>query len=438
MTEVQTLPFFLNRFETDILPPVVELGLYHAQNGQWVAVGTGEGGNPPPPPPPSGRHKYDPNVVLPLTNPQEIIVNQSNFGNLGTFSSTTDLRIIVDGTVTVSSGTSNLLSLTGARHVWILGINGGKLVDTRTTTSQKNTILRQNNQGGTFIDSVHLDTTSAVSVDNIVIRGNAPYGSNRSNWYYPKTWIQNCRIDGSQYTGNFSDPHPDCIQKQTAMGSTYFYNCTFSFIYQSILIAAQSFSLDDPNTAGTQQEQWSEGLRSLTSDSLRGYQNTTPGEMVFEKINIYRRTNNYYGPAFWIGWNTNAGNSGFPSENPFPIAFVGEENWVKGGTNGSDTMVGGGGLVYPTGAAYAPGSTSRGGSTGDIAHTMSSDATSPYATWTPFSQISGRLREGLPDEDHVTAASLVGYDSPYAGTTPGSGLFPSASLFPSTTLFPEG
>ena len=96
-------------------------------------------------------------------------------------------------------------------------------------------------------------------------------------------------------------------------------------------------------------------------------------------------------------------------------ALVGEDNWVKGGTFVDDTMAGGGGLVYPTGAAYVPGSTSRGGTTGDVAHVMSSDATSPYATWVANAQISGKLREGFrPGGDHVTSESLVGYDSPYA------------------------
>lgn len=375
--------------------------LSYASSGSWVQLaggGGGSGGDS------SGLHKYNPNIVVPLSSPTTITVTESNKGNLGTYGSTTDLKIIVDGSATQSSGTANVLSFTGGRNAWIVGKNGGKLIDTRTTTSQKNVILRQNAYGDTFIDSLHMDSTAAMSVDVIVIRGYAPADVSRAGWTYPKTYIQNCRIEGSQYTGTFSDPHPDNFQKQTALGSVYFYKVTSTFIYQAYLIAAQSFSL----SGSSGQEQWVEGLKDGSS--------SVDGEMRFEQTDTYRTTNNYYGPAYWIGWNTAAGNNGFPGEDNFPIYFDGEDNWVKGGTNGSDTMSGGGGLVYPTGSAYSPGSTPYGGSTGTIAHTYNStDGISPYATWVPAANIAGKLREGRrPSGDHVTAASLVGYTSPYA------------------------
>jgi hypothetical protein len=366
--------------------------LYVAKNGQWVLAGQGGGA-----PSDSEKHKYDPEEVVPLSSPT--IFTPSTAGSLGTLGSTTDFICIVDGNLNNSTN-SNMLSITGGRNGWFLGKNGGKLTETRTTTSQKNGILRQNAYGHTFIDSLHIDSTSGMSVDNIVIRGYAPYGTSRVGWTYPKTYIQNCRIDGSQYTGNFADPHPDIFQKQTALGSVYFYNFTSSFIYQGFLIACQSFSLSN----GSTQEQWVEGLKDGNS--------STDGELRIEKTNIYRRGSNYYGPALWIGWNTQEGNSGFPGDDNFPVYFDGEDNWVYGNTTAADTMASGGGLVYPTGLGFFDGSHAWSGTA--INSAISSDATSSYATWVAAADINGKLREGLrPGGDHVTAGSLVGYDSPF-------------------------
>jgi hypothetical protein len=371
---------------------------HYASGGTWHELGT-DGGVAPV----NERHKYDPDVVCPLSNPTLVTLSGTAPGSLS-YGTGQDVKITIDGTLTAPAGTS-MINITGGRNIHILGINGGKLVETRTSTTQKNSIVRNQARGHTFIDSVHLDSSTAVSVDDFVIRGYAPAGTNRAGWVYPKTWIQNCRIDGSLYTGTFTDPHPDGFQKQTALGSVYLYNTTYSFVYQALLIANQTFSEAGANG----QELYNEGLKNGTR--------FVAGELRFEKVNIYRRVNNLYGPALWIGWNTAAVYAAFTGDDPYPVYFDGSDNWVYGSTAANDNL--NGGLVYPTTLANYSGSHTKVSGTA-INMVVGTDSVGTYASWVPAANITGRLYQGVsllnrrPGGDHVTAASLVGYDSPFA------------------------
>jgi hypothetical protein len=347
--------------------------------------------------------------VLPLTSPT--VIHRTTAGNI-TLNDAQDYVVLVHGLIQQTSGTTNVLGITGGRRVWVLGVDGARLRDGRDgKESQTNILVWQNGIEGMFIDSIHFDAIDAMNVDSLVPRGYAPYGTSRSNWRYPDVWVQNFRFDGAKWSGG--DPHPDNIQKQTALGNVRLFNGTMSFRYQSILCCAQSFSLRQFITSGPQ-EQWIEGLRS----GGPGYASTTPGELRFEKTNTYRTTGVYTGPAYWLGHNTSAGWSGFPGENPFPVRFIGQENYVKGGgVHSADTVFGGGGLVYPTGIEYVPGSRSYGG--GYLVNSVAgSDALGPYVTWVPAAQIEGLLRFGdPPDGDHVPLTgekSLEDYTSPFA------------------------
>jgi hypothetical protein len=315
-----------------------------------------------------------------------------------------DAIIMVDGLVETTSGTSTPLGITNGRNVHIVGVNGGRFRDTRGGTNQKIQVLRQDARGHTMIDSLFFDAPLATDLDQVVIRGYAPFGTNRAGWFYPKTYIQNCRFEGALWSGG--SVHPDAFQKQTAMGSTYFYNVSIGFVYQGLMISNQSFSLDNPAVAGLQQEYWVEGLKNGSP--------SVDGELRIEKVDIFRTVDTYTGAGLWVGWNTNEGSAEFPGDDNYPVFFDGEDNWIMGGSNPADNITSGGGLAYPTGLGYYNGSHVKNGTLA-INSVPGSDGISPYVTWVPAAQITGKLRYGdRPSGNHVTAASLSGYDSPYA------------------------
>jgi hypothetical protein len=78
-----------------------------------------------------------------------------------------------------SSPVTGQVGITGGRHIRIIG---GKMVETRTTTSQKYQILVRECRGSVFLEGLDLDASTSRDTDNIVVSGYAPRGVNRVGW----------------------------------------------------------------------------------------------------------------------------------------------------------------------------------------------------------------------------------------------------------------
>jgi hypothetical protein len=275
-----------------------------------------------------------------------------------------------------SSTVTGQVGITGGRHIRAIG---GRMLETRTTTSQKYQILVRECRGSVFLEGLDLDASTSQDTDNVVVSGYAPRGVSKVGWSYPDLYVQNCRFLGAQWSGG--DVHPDLIQKQSAMGSLRIHKFTGEMEYQGLEFAPQSFTTNAP------QEAWLEGLQT---------------GMWLDEVDIRAVNEVKDGYLIWFGWMAGQ-NGGFAGpEDPRPHYL--NDVYVQGTTTLNNL---GTHLAFP-----------RVGTTGNdgeaIGMILAGDGLS--ATWPAVAQIYGTIRKGVAPVSggqYVPAGAVgIGYSSP--------------------------
>jgi hypothetical protein len=290
-----------------------------------------------------------------LTNPTVVQVPTSGLNR--TFAPTEDVILdLPDAPVTGPVAT------TGGDDIRVVGgqIGGG------VTFNGTNGIVARELRGSLYVEGVLIDFSQVTNKDNIVATGYSPCGTNRSNWTYPKVYIQNSRLLGSKYVS--PGEHPDLYQKQGPMGSLYMDHVTGESSYQAVMLAPQSFS---SACSGGGQETYTEGI---------------DGEAVISATNFRHRSDTISGYLAWFTWDAGS-NGGFSGEDPYPTRL--EDFWVKGRPQGDRSICCN--LIWPR--TSTP--TAENGAVVRMNPVTTVDGI-PTATWPATAQITGVAKQGDP------------------------------------------
>jgi hypothetical protein len=309
-----------------------------------------------------------------LTNPTVVQVPTSGLSR--SFAPTEDVILdLPDVPVTGAVAT------VGGDDIRVVGgqIGGG------LTFNGTNGIVARELRGSLYVEGVLVDFSQLTNKDNIVATGYSPCGTARSNWTYPKVYIQNSRLLGSKYVS--PGEHPDLYQKQGPMGSLYIDHVTGESSYQGFMTNAQSFS---SACSGGSQETYTEGIKDGSRFAV--------GESVISDTNLRHRSDTVSGYLAWFNWDAGS-NGSFSGEDPWPHRL--ENFYVKGRPQGDRSICCN--LIYPR--------TSTGTAENGAVIRMNPVATVngyPTATWPSTALISGEARQGDPPGGDFSPAGVAG------------------------------